>query len=82
MDDWEIKKPLGQCSGTGKVIESGEEYFAAMNLMGKYAAANHAVIHRRITKAIGAKVLTGVAAGVSHSWHCRTNSELPRMPVW
>ena len=25
--------------------------------------------------------LTGIAAGVSHSWHCRTNSGLPRMPV-
>jgi hypothetical protein len=30
MDDWEIKKPLGQCSGTGKVIAAGEEYFAAL----------------------------------------------------
>ena len=30
MDDWEIKKPLGQCMGTGKTIEAGEEYFAAL----------------------------------------------------
>lgn len=30
MDEWEIKKPLGQCSGTGKSIEAGEEYFAAL----------------------------------------------------
>jgi hypothetical protein len=30
MDDWEIKKPLGQCTGTGKTIEAGEEYFAAL----------------------------------------------------
>jgi hypothetical protein len=30
MDEWEIKKPLGQCSGSGKVIEAGEEYFAAL----------------------------------------------------
>jgi hypothetical protein len=30
MDEWEIKKPLGQCSGTGKIISAGEEYFAAL----------------------------------------------------
>jgi len=30
MDEWEINKPLGQCCGTGKKIEYGEEYFAAL----------------------------------------------------
>ncbi len=30
MSDWEIDKPLGQCSGSGKKIEYGEEYFAAL----------------------------------------------------
>ena len=30
MDEWEIDKPLGQCSGSGKKIEYGEEYFAAL----------------------------------------------------
>jgi len=30
MDEWEIDKPLGQCCGTGKKIEYGEEYFAAL----------------------------------------------------
>ena len=30
MDEWEINKPLGQCCGTGKTIEPGEEYFAAL----------------------------------------------------
>ncbi len=30
MDDWEIDKPLGHCYGTGKKIESGEEYFATL----------------------------------------------------
>ncbi len=30
MSEWEIDKPLGQCSGTGKKIEYGEEYFAAL----------------------------------------------------
>jgi hypothetical protein len=30
MDEWEVSKPLGQCCGSGKKIESGEEYFAAL----------------------------------------------------
>jgi len=30
MDEWEVSKPLGQCYGTGKRIECGEEYFAAL----------------------------------------------------
>lgn len=30
MDDWQIEKPLGSCSGTGKKIEYGEQYFAAL----------------------------------------------------
>ena len=30
MDDWEINKPLGQCYGSGRKIEHGEEYFGAL----------------------------------------------------
>ena len=30
MADWEINKPLGQCCGTGKKIEPGQEYFGAL----------------------------------------------------
>ena len=30
MDEWEINKPLGQCCGTGRKIEYGEEYFGAL----------------------------------------------------
>ena len=30
MAEWEIKKTLGQCSGTGREFEIGEEYFAAL----------------------------------------------------
>jgi tRNA-splicing ligase RtcB (3'-phosphate/5'-hydroxy nucleic acid ligase) len=40
--------------------EEGQEYWAAMNLMGKYAAANHALIHKKIAKALGARVAAGV----------------------
>lgn len=30
MADWEIKKPLGQCYGTGEQFEDNQEYFAAL----------------------------------------------------
>ncbi|MCX5634381.1 MAG: hypothetical protein NTW55_00870 [Planctomycetota bacterium] len=30
MEQWEINKPLGQCFGSGRKIEYGEEYFAAL----------------------------------------------------
>lgn len=48
--------------------EPGQEYWAAMNLMGKYAAANHAVIHQKITKNLGAKVLSGVENHHNFAW--------------
>lgn len=30
MEEWEIDKPVGQCYGTGRKIEAGEEYFGAL----------------------------------------------------
>lgn len=30
MDEWQIDKPLGQCHGTARKIEPGEEYFGAL----------------------------------------------------
>jgi tRNA-splicing ligase RtcB len=46
----------------------GQEYWAAMELMGKYASANHALIHRNVTRAIGAKVLAGVENHHNFAW--------------
>ncbi|MBM4026309.1 MAG: hypothetical protein FJ280_13040 [Planctomycetes bacterium] len=30
MADWEINRPLGQCCGTGRTIEPGEDYYGAL----------------------------------------------------
>ncbi|MBM3457387.1 MAG: RtcB family protein [Armatimonadetes bacterium] len=46
----------------------GQEYWAAMNLMGEYAAANHAVIHRKIHRALGAELLEGVENHHNFAW--------------
>src|SRR5438477_2385330 len=35
----------------------GQEYWAAMELMGRYAAANHALVHQHIAANLGAEVL-------------------------
>ncbi|MFU8802839.1 MAG: RtcB family protein [Bradymonadaceae bacterium] len=48
--------------------EAGQEYWAAMELMGEYASANHAVIHREIVAALGARVLTGVENHHNFAW--------------
>lgn len=48
--------------------ELGQEYWAAMSLMGEYAAANHAVIHREIVAALGADVLADVENHHNFAW--------------
>jgi len=48
--------------------EAGQEYWAAMNLMGEYAAANHEVIHQLVTHLIGATVLSGVENHHNFAW--------------
>jgi tRNA-splicing ligase RtcB (3'-phosphate/5'-hydroxy nucleic acid ligase) len=48
--------------------EPGQEYWAAMNLMGEYAAANHAVIHKRIAKALGSQVLASIENHHNFAW--------------
>ena len=51
--------------------EAGQEYWAAMELMGRYAAANHEVIHRRVTAAIGAEVAASIENHHNFAWRER-----------
>src|SRR5439155_20915581 len=46
----------------------GQEYFAAMNLMGKYAQANHDLIHQRVARSIGAQIIAGVENPHNFAW--------------
>ena len=48
--------------------EAGQEYWAAMNLMGDYAAANHAVIHRNVARHLGARIIAGVENHHNFAW--------------
>ncbi len=46
----------------------GAEYWAAMELMGRYAAANHALIHRHIAIHLGTEVLLDVENHHNFAW--------------
>ncbi len=48
--------------------EPGQEYWAAMNLMGRYASANHACIHHWVAKHLGARVIAGVENHHNFAW--------------
>ncbi len=48
--------------------EPGQEYWAAMELMGRYAAANHAVIHREILRHLGSKSLLSIENHHNFAW--------------
>lgn len=47
---------------------AGAEYWAAMQLAGRYASANHAVIHEGVTKAIRLNVIGGVENHHNFAW--------------
>jgi tRNA-splicing ligase RtcB len=46
----------------------GQEYWAAMNLMGLYAAANHALIHKHIARKLGAEVILDIENHHNFAW--------------
>jgi tRNA-splicing ligase RtcB len=46
----------------------GREYWAAMELMGKYAAANHELIHHHVARALGVEVLLDLENHHNFAW--------------
>lgn len=59
---------LGRLAWLRMDEEAGQEYWAAMNLMGDYAAANHAVIHRLVSQLLGAEIIAGVENHHNFAW--------------
>jgi tRNA-splicing ligase RtcB (3'-phosphate/5'-hydroxy nucleic acid ligase) len=51
--------------------EPGQEYWAAMELMGRYAAANHAVIHAHVVRALGVEVRLDLENHHNFAWRER-----------
>lgn len=48
--------------------QEGQEYWAAMNLMGRYAFANHHVIHKNVVKLAGGRSLASVENHHNFAW--------------
>jgi tRNA-splicing ligase RtcB len=48
--------------------EEGQEYWAAMNLMGDYAAANHDCIHRALAANLGAQIIANIENHHNFAW--------------
>lgn len=63
-----LPKELRHLAWLGLDTQAGQEYWAAMTLMGKYAAANHEVIHKHIAKKVGASVLATVENHHNFAW--------------
>src|SRR5512140_3839759 len=48
--------------------QEGHEYWAAMELMGRYAAANHALIHKHVAANLGTEVLLDLENHHNFAW--------------
>lgn len=59
---------FGRLAWLDMATQAGQEYWAAMNLMGDYAAANHDVIHRNVSHLIGGQIIGGVENHHNFAW--------------
>jgi len=64
----ELPKELLHLAWFDLDTDLGREYWAAMELMGKYAAANHELIHRHVARALKAKVLLDLENHHNFAW--------------
>jgi tRNA-splicing ligase RtcB len=64
----ELPKELSRLAWLSLDEADGQEYWAAMELMGRYAAANHALIHRHVAANLGARVLLDIENHHNFAW--------------
>lgn len=64
----ELPKELSRLAWLSLDEAEGREYWEAMELMGHYAAANHACIHRAIAKRLGVPVLLDLENHHNFAW--------------
>jgi tRNA-splicing ligase RtcB len=67
----ELPRELSHLAWLDLATEAGSEYWAAMELMGRYAAANHELIHRFVARALGADVLLDIENHHNFAWRER-----------
>ena len=64
----ELPKELSRLAWLSLEEAEGQEYWAAMELMGRYAAANHALIHKHVAEHLGAQVLLDLENHHNFAW--------------
>lgn len=64
----ELPPELSRLAWLDMDSQEGQEYFAAMNLMGEYAAANHECIHRHVVRTLGARAIAYVENHHNFAW--------------
>lgn len=67
----ELPRELANLAWLDLSSEAGQEYWAAMQLMGRYAAANHALIHRHIAANLGVEVRLDLENHHNFAWRER-----------
>jgi tRNA-splicing ligase RtcB len=64
----ELPRALKHLSWLDLDREPGQEYWQAMQLMGRYAAANHDLIHRHLADHLGVEVMADVENHHNFAW--------------
>ena len=64
----ELPKELARLAWLMLDSQEGREYWDAMSLMGRYAAANHALIHRHIAANLGVEVMLDIENHHNFAW--------------
>ena len=67
----ELPRELSHLAWLDLSTEAGQEYWAAMELMGKYAAANHELIHKSIARALNVDVALDIENHHNFAWRER-----------
>jgi tRNA-splicing ligase RtcB len=64
----ELPRALGHLAWLGLDTDEGGEYWAAMELMGRYSAANHALIHAAVAGSLGLTSLLSLENHHNFAW--------------
>ncbi|MBA2344310.1 MAG: RtcB family protein [Rubrobacter sp.] len=70
-----LHKSVADLAWLDLTSEEGEEYWISMNLAGRFASANHAVIHDKVAKALGEEVLAKVENHHNFCWREKWNDQ-------
>ncbi|MCF7974258.1 MAG: RtcB family protein [Phycisphaerae bacterium] len=64
----ELPRELQHLAWLDLDTQAGQEYWRAMELMGRYAAANHALVHQHVTQHLGVTVLLDIENHHNFAW--------------